>query len=92
MVEQNKSNTTVVQREMTEIEESAPTMDSSETFVVNEEQAKRIVAEAGRKARELSAMIYLLSNLCIRDKKARKNVSSNSLISNSLYLMKQLIQ
>lgn len=71
-IKQVKSNTTDTQHETTEIEESAPTMGSNETFVVNEEQAEMIVAAAGRKARELSAMIYLLSNLCIKDEKSKE--------------------
>lgn len=72
VVEQNKFNTAVTQRETTEIEEYVPAMDSGEIFVVNEEQAEQILAEAGRKARELSAMIYLLSNLCIKDEKSKE--------------------
>lgn len=72
VVEQNKFNTAVTQRETTEIEEYVPSMDSGEIFVVNEEQAEQILAEAGRKARELSAMIYLLSNLCIKDEKSKE--------------------
>lgn len=71
-IEPAKSNTTDVQRGTIEIDESAPTMDSSETFVVNGEQAELIVAETRRKAKELSAMIYLLSNLCIKDEKSNE--------------------
>lgn len=70
--EQAKSNTTVAQSEATEIDESAPTMYSNEPLVVNEEQAELIVAEARKKAKELSAMIYLLSNLCIKDEKSNE--------------------
>lgn len=71
-IELAKSNTTDVQRGTIEFDESAPTMDSSETFVVNEEQAELIVAETRRKEKELSAMIYLLSNLCIKDEKSNE--------------------
>ncbi len=69
-VEPAKSNITDVQLGTIEIDESVPTMDSSEAFVVNEEQAELIVAETRRKEKELSAMIYLLSNLCIKDEKS----------------------
>lgn len=71
-IKQVKSNTTDTQHETTEIEESASTMNNSETFVVNKEQAELIVTEARRKARELSAMIYLLSKLCIKDEKSKE--------------------
>lgn len=46
--------------------------ESTVSFIVNEEQAQMILNETRKKAKELSAMIYLLSNLCIKDEKSNE--------------------
>lgn len=41
-------------------------------FVVTKEQAEWLLAETRKKARELSEMIFLLSNICIKDEKTQE--------------------
>jgi len=43
--------------------------ESHERFVVSGEDAERLVTAMREKAKELSAMIYLLSNICVKDEK-----------------------
>lgn len=64
--EHTKAQNVVDHQEISQLEEAIPNDENSANFIVNEEQAQMLVTEARKKAKELSAMIFLLSNLCIK--------------------------
>lgn len=68
--EHTKAQNVVDHQEISQLEEAIPNDENSANFIVNEEQAQMLVTEARKKAKELSAMIFLLSNLCIKDEKS----------------------
>ena len=68
--EHTKAQNVVDHQEISQLEEASPNDENSANFIVNEEQAQMLVTEARKKAKELSAMIFLLSNLCIKDEKS----------------------
>lgn len=46
--------------------------ENHDRFVVSGEDAEKLVASMREKAKELSAMIYLLSNICVKDDKTEE--------------------
>lgn len=68
--EHTKAQNVVDHQEISQLEEAIPNDENSANFIVNEEQAQMLVTEARKKAKELAAMIFLLSNLCIKDEKS----------------------